>query len=93
MGNSRSHGNDDLEVLISLAIAVGMLIGAVLRCGYGARCRKVWKRSCLSTRTSCHIDRQVTRLCPRPVKSFDKPSDGVRLLAATINGLKEPHFL
>lgn len=29
MGNSRSQGNDDLGVLISLAIAVGMLIGAV----------------------------------------------------------------
>jgi hypothetical protein len=29
MGSSRSQGNDDLGVLISLAIAVGMLIGAV----------------------------------------------------------------
>ena len=29
MGSSRSRGDDDLGVLISLAIAVGMLIGAV----------------------------------------------------------------
>ena len=29
MGSSRSRGDDDLAVLISLAIAVGMLIGAV----------------------------------------------------------------
>lgn len=29
MGSSRSRGYDDLGVLISLAIAVGMLIGAV----------------------------------------------------------------
>ena len=29
MGSSQSRGNDDLGVLISLAIAVGMLIGAV----------------------------------------------------------------
>ena len=29
MRGSRSRGNDDLGVLISLAIAVGMLIGAV----------------------------------------------------------------
>ena len=29
MGSSRSQGDDDLPVLISLAMAVGMLIGAV----------------------------------------------------------------
>jgi hypothetical protein len=29
MGSRRSRGDDDLGVLISLAIAVGMLIGAV----------------------------------------------------------------
>ncbi|MDN5942920.1 MAG: hypothetical protein L0H94_13640 [Nitrospira sp.] len=29
MGSSRSRGDDDLPVIISLAIAVGMLIGAV----------------------------------------------------------------
>ena len=29
MGSSRSRGDDDLAVLISLAIAVGMLIGAI----------------------------------------------------------------
>lgn len=29
MGSSRSHDDDHLGVLISLAIAVGMLIGAV----------------------------------------------------------------
>ena len=29
MGSSRSRGDNDLAVIISLAIAVGMLIGAV----------------------------------------------------------------
>lgn len=29
MGSRRSRGDDDLAVIISLAIAVGMLIGAV----------------------------------------------------------------
>jgi hypothetical protein len=59
MGSSRSQGDNDLAVIISLAIAVGMLIGAVAAMWLRVRYRKVWKRSCLSI-PSCRIDRQVT---------------------------------